>query len=96
MSLLTMLVDTQQQTLVRDGIPPQSWQLRMVRLWHPDLYLTEEENQKNMMVRPFINLKILQFKFRRTSFIATCQLCKSICEPRALHICTPFLPNAGK
>lgn len=41
--LLTMLKDTQQETLVRDGIPPQGWELRVVRVWHPDLNLTEED-----------------------------------------------------
>lgn len=40
---LTVLVDAQQQTLVSDGIPPQGRQLRVVRIWHPDLYLTEEK-----------------------------------------------------
>ncbi len=41
----TMLKDTKQQTLVRDGIPPQRWQLGVVRIWHPDLYLTKTEEE---------------------------------------------------
>lgn len=53
-----MLVDTKQQTLVRDSIPPQGWQLRMIRLWHPDLYLTEEEIQTEIMRRTFIYVLI--------------------------------------
>lgn len=36
-----MLIDAQQQTLVSDGIPPQGWQLRMVGVWHPDLYIAK-------------------------------------------------------
>lgn len=43
-----MLIDTQQQTLVRDGIPPQGWQLRMIRFWHPDLYLTKEGEKEEI------------------------------------------------
>lgn len=41
--LLTMLIDTQQQTLVRDDVPPQGRQLWMVGLRHPDLYLTKDK-----------------------------------------------------
>lgn len=48
---LTMLKYTEQQTLVRDGIPPQSWQLRVVRIWHPDLYLTKEKEEEEEEVK---------------------------------------------
>lgn len=38
-----MLEDTKQQALVRDGIPPQGWQLRMIRVRHPDFNHTDKE-----------------------------------------------------
>lgn len=49
--ILTMLIDAQQQTLVRDGIPPQGWKLRMVRIWHPDLNLTTDKNIQTNIIR---------------------------------------------
>lgn len=43
-----MFKDTQQQTLVTDGIPPQCWQLGVVRIRHPDLNLTKDEEEKGL------------------------------------------------
>lgn len=40
---VTMLKDTKQKTFVRNGIPPQGWQLGVVKIRHPDLNFTKEE-----------------------------------------------------
>lgn len=46
-----MFEDAQQQTLVRDDVPPQGWQVRVVGIWNPDLYLAKDENvgERNMI-----------------------------------------------
>ena len=78
-----MLIDAQQQTLVSDGIPPQGWQLRVVRIWHPDLYLTEEKGRRGAQVwKQNMSVKLCHF-----TDIQHCDCCLSLDTVPLLQHC---------